>query len=231
MAPPPGCQTGARPFASRVRYHTANVATLTRPRRRRRASGEPVTAPPGAVPRSALHGVPNHTKLALRVHLRLATCRNLLMRESRRSVERWGLTLPQFDVVAELGRAPREGFTFVELSRLLLVTSGNLTGIVDRLEAEGLLERREDDRDRRLVRIVLTREGRRLVDDMLPFHARDIQSMLAFMPADRLQALNELLGSLRDGLRAHAPTEPDATSPASRARRAQKRLRTGRKIL
>ena len=45
--------------------------------------------------------------------------------------------MPQFDVLAELARAPEQGFTFVELSRLLLVTSGNLTGIIDRLEADG----------------------------------------------------------------------------------------------
>ncbi len=57
------------------------------------------------------------------------------MRESRRSIEQWGLTLPQFDALAELARASRGGFTFGELSRLLLVTSGNLTGIVDRLES------------------------------------------------------------------------------------------------
>jgi DNA-binding MarR family transcriptional regulator len=213
MARPPVCQ--------RMRYHTANMESLTRPRRPRRSSPATVTAAGGGVSRSALHGVPHHTKLALRVHLRLATCRNLLMRECRRSVERWGLTLPQFDVLAELGRAPGEGFTFIELSRLLLVTSGNLTGIVDRLEAEGLLERRQDERDRRLVRIVLTRKGRRLVDGMLPFHARDIQSMLAFMPADRLQALNELLGRLRDGLR-DAATEPGDEDNVSHTRRAQK---------
>ena len=85
--------------------------------------------------------IPAETKLAVRIHLRIATCRNLLMRESRRSVEPWGLTLPQFDVLAELGRATRAGFTFGELSRLLLVTSGNLTGIVDRLESDGLARR------------------------------------------------------------------------------------------
>lgn len=145
--------------------------------------------------------VPENTKLSLRVHLRLAGCRNLLMRESRRSVERWGLTLPQFDVLAELGRAAHEGFTFGELSRLLLVTSGNLTGIVDRLEADGIVRREQGKRDRRLVRIVLTRKGRRLAEEILPLHAQDIQSALAFMPEERLGVLNELLAAVRDGLR------------------------------
>ena len=144
---------------------------------------------------------PGDTKLALRVHVRLASCRNLLMRESRRSVERWGLTLPQFDALAELGRASRGGFTFGELSSLLLVTSGNLTGIVDRLEAEGLVQREQGKEDRRIVRIVLTRKGRRLVDQITPLHAQDIDNALAFLPREELTALNELLGNLRRGLR------------------------------
>jgi len=150
---------------------------------------------------SHLVALPDDVKLPLRVHLRLATCRNLLMREARRSVERWGLTLPQFDVIAELSRAGERGFTFVELSRLLLVTSGNLTGIVDRLEADGLVRRETDEGDRRLVRIVLTRKGRQLADEILPLHARDIQALLAFMPPEQLARLNDLLGQLRDGLR------------------------------
>ena len=123
------------------------------------------------------------------------------MREARRSVERWGLTLPQFDVLAELTRSVDDGFTFVELSRLLLVTSGNLTGIVDRLEADGLVRREADGRDRRLVRIVLTRKGRLLTEEIVPLHAQDIHELLAFMPADELLKLTDLLGHLRDGLR------------------------------
>lgn len=139
-------------------------------------------------------------RLALRVHLRLASCRNLLMRESRRAVERWELTLPQFDMLAELARADARGFTFVELSRLLLVTSGNLTGIVDRLEQEGLVAREPDRSDRRVVRVRLTAKGRRLTARMLPEHAEDIGAVLADLPADKLAKLADLLGDLRDYL-------------------------------
>jgi DNA-binding MarR family transcriptional regulator len=144
------------------------------------------------------------TRLPLRVHLRLATCRNLLMRESRRSVERWDLTLPQFDVLAELARAPKQGFTFVELSRLLLVTSGNLTGIIDRLAGQGLVRRKPDPRDRRVIRLNLTTKGRRLTMRMLPRHAEDIEQRISFMPRGQLTRLSDLLGRLRDGLRLHA---------------------------
>jgi len=104
-----------------------------------------------------------HRHQALGVHVRIASCYNLLMQEARVRVgSRWKLTLPQFDVLAELTRADHRGFTFVELSRLLLVTSGNLTGIVDRLEARQFIRREPDARDRRVVRVTLTKkEGAR----------------------------------------------------------------------
>ena len=141
------------------------------------------------------------TRMALRMHLRLATCRNLMMREARRSIERWGLTLPQFDVLAELSRASETGFTFVELSRLLLVTSGNLTGIVDRLAHDGLVRREVDERDRRLVRIVLMPKGQNLIARIMPAHAHDIQAVLSVLPHSRLAEITTVLGELRDALR------------------------------
>jgi DNA-binding MarR family transcriptional regulator len=141
----------------------------------------------------------------LRTHLRIATCYNLLMREARQRIaERWQLTLPQFDVLAELARAEAGGFTFAELSRLLLVTSGNLTGIVDRLEQQQLVERRPDAKDRRVIRVALTEKGRFMTDEVLPAHAADIDEILSFMPRAALMQLSELLGRLRDGLHARA---------------------------
>jgi len=151
------------------------------------------------------------TRESVRTHLRIATCYNLLMREARqRVVSRWNLTLPQFEVLAELARADAGGFTFVELSRLLLVTSGNLTGIVDRLEEQRLVQRRPDSRDRRVIRVALTERGRRITDQMLPVHAADIEEILSFMPRSALSELSDLLGRLRDGLHQRA----EAAKPA-----------------
>jgi DNA-binding MarR family transcriptional regulator len=149
--------------------------------------------------------MPPRTRESVRTHLRIATCYNLLMREARQRVaNRWNLTLPQFEVLAELARADARGFTFVELSRLLLVTSGNLTGIVDRLEEQRLVERAPDDKDRRVIRVALTSKGRRVTALMLPAHAADIEEILSFMPRAALTALSELLGRLRDGLHQRA---------------------------
>lgn len=145
------------------------------------------------------------TRESVRTHLRIATCYNLLMREARQRVAtRWNLTLPQFEVLAELARADAGGFTFVELSRLLLVTSGNLTGIVDRLEEQRLVQRVPDAKDRRVIRVALTERGRRVTDQMLPAHAADIEEILSFMPRTALTELSDLLGRLRDGLHARA---------------------------
>src|SRR5579884_1852688 len=155
---------------------------------------------------TALRG---RTRESLRTHLRIATCYNLLMREARqRIVRRWNLTLPQFEMLAELARAGADGFTFIELSRLLLVTSGNLTGIVDRLEDQRLVERRADPDDRRVIRVALTSKGRRATREILPAHAADIEDVLSFMPRAALEQLSELLGRLRDGLRARGEAQP-----------------------
>jgi DNA-binding MarR family transcriptional regulator len=156
------------------------------------------------------------TRESVRAHVRIASCYNLLMSEARQRVTaRWGFTLPQFDVLAELARADAGGFTFVELSRLLLVTSGNLTGIVDRLEHQRLVERRPDGNDRRVIRVALTDKGRRVTDRMLPGHAADIEQILSFLPYSTLTQLNELLGRVREGLHARAGTDR-GTAPGKR---------------
>jgi len=165
----------------------------------RSGAAEQVIEPVGTSPR---------TRLPLQVHLRLARCRNLMMREMRRSVERWNLTMPQFDVLAELARAPEQGFTFVELSRLLLVTSGNLTGIIDRLEEYGLVKREPEATDRRVTRMKLTPVGRRRIEDILPLHAADVLQVLSVMPRERLALLNDLLGELRDALHTRETSSP-----------------------
>lgn len=134
------------------------------------------------------------TALGLSVWLRLIKAYNLILREARRSVGT-RLTLPQFDVMAQLARRPG-GMTFVELSRHLLVSAGNLTGIVDRLEREGFVAREAHESDRRATRIRLTATGRRRIASLLPRHARDIESLFSAMPRADVQQLRQLLGRL-----------------------------------
>jgi len=91
----------------------------------------------------------------------------------------------------------RDGLTFVELSRRLLVTAGNLTGIVDRLHAEGLVRRAVHPADRRAFRLTLTPKGRRLVRRAQGRHHRALTALLAGVPDRDLRVLRRLLDRLR----------------------------------
>ena len=136
--------------------------------------------------------------LALSVWVRLLKAHGLMMREVRRRVpER--LTLPQFDVLVQLAR--REGgMTPGELTRELLVTAGNVTGIVDRLEALGLVARRPVPEDRRAVKVRLTPRGRHLTHRVIPRHRRDVGTLLEAVSREDLARLRDLLGRVARAL-------------------------------
>lgn len=115
---------------------------------------------------------------ALRLWLRLLTCTQLLERRVRaRLRERFATTLPRFDLMSQLWRYP-QGLKMNELSRHLMVTGGNVTGIVDQLEKEGLVERAAEPADRRAYRVRLTRAGRKSFGEMARAHEEWIVEML-----------------------------------------------------
>jgi DNA-binding MarR family transcriptional regulator len=138
--------------------------------------------------------VPSDGHLALSVWVRLLKAHALVMRALRRHVPE-NLTLPQFDVLMQLYRHTG-GMTSRELTRELLVTAGNVTGLVDRLQALGLVERHPVLEDRRAVRIVLTPRGRRVARQAIPRHRRELESLLSRVPARDLARLRRLLGRL-----------------------------------
>src|SRR5207247_836872 len=109
-----------------------------------------------------------------------------------------GLTPSQFDVIATLGDT--EGMTCKELSEATLVTKGTLTGVLDRLEAKGLIQRDAVIGDRRRVTIRLTDKGQALFEKILPTHAAFLrpyfEQALTRREADQLRTL---LLRLRDG--------------------------------
>lgn len=154
--------------------------------------------------------------LGLSVWVRLMKAHHLLLREARRSLGS-DLTLPQFDVMAHLSREPR-GLTSVQLSRRLLVSAGNLTGIVGRLQREGLVSRGAHETDGRATRIRLTAAGQRRMARLVPRHARDIEALLAPVPRGDLEALRELLGRLAGSLES-----PGAVAGRAHAERAAAR--------
>ena len=85
---------------------------------------------------------PDDHKTELRLWLRLLTCTTLIENEVRRRLrDQFGITLPRFDLLAQLDRAPN-GMTLGELSQRMMVSNGNITGLVDRLCEQGLILRR-----------------------------------------------------------------------------------------
>ena len=115
---------------------------------------------------------------ALRLWLRLLTCTQLIERRVRSRLRgRFGTTLPRFDLMSQLDRRP-EGLKMNELSRRMMVTGGNVTGIVDQLVKEGLVERAAHA-DRRAYRVRLTRAGERAFAEMARAHEEWIVEILS----------------------------------------------------
>jgi DNA-binding MarR family transcriptional regulator len=129
--------------------------------------------------------------------VRLLESHNLMLGEIRRRLSD-AATMPRFDLLANLER--EDGQTLAALSRRMLVTAGNLTGLVDRAERDGVVERRADPRDRRLSRVFLTAKGRDLIAAILPLHAAHVAELLAGLDATERRDLRRLLGRLRDSL-------------------------------
>ncbi len=148
-------------------------------------------APPIPLDRESVARAGDHR--ALRIWLRLLTCTQLIERQVRsRLREQFGTTLPRFDLMAQLERHP-EGLKMNELSRLLMVTGGNVTAIVDQLEKEGLVERVDEPADRRAFRIHLTRAGERTFAEMAGAHEEWVVELFAGMSR---REQDELLGLL-----------------------------------
>jgi DNA-binding MarR family transcriptional regulator len=112
-----------------------------------------------------------------------------------------GTTLPRFDVLAALWRR-REGVTMSELSRMLLVSNGNATTVVDRLESDGLVRRTPSDADRRTVFVALTDEGLRQFEGLAADHEAAVNGMFGGLSEGDLDTLTDILKRMGKGERA-----------------------------
>ena len=101
-------------------------------------------------------------------------------------------TLPRFDVMAALYRK-REGVTMSELSRMLLVSNGNATAVVDRLESDGLVRRTQSDTDRRTVFVALTPEGLDQFEGLAGEHEAEVDKLFSGLTGEELDLLTGLL--------------------------------------
>lgn len=105
-------------------------------------------------------------------------------------------TLPRFDVMAALFRR-RDGVTMSELSRMLLVSNGNATTVVDRLEADGLVRRTPSEVDRRTVHVALTPEGLEQFEGLAEEHEAEVSRLFAGLSETDLDLLTDILKRMR----------------------------------
>lgn len=149
---------------------------------------------------------PEDARPELRLWLRLLTCTTMIEREIRRRLaDRFQITLPRFDLLAQLDKAP-EGMTPGEISRRMMVTNGNVTGLVARIAEQGLVERRRDASDGRVQRIVMTDRGHREFARMAREHGAWVRELLAGLePAEREMLMSLLARTKASVARASAP--------------------------
>ncbi len=111
--------------------------------------------------------------------------------------EEFDTTLPRFDVMAALFQSS-DGLKMSALSKRLLVSNGNVTGIVDRLEHDGLAERVSVAGDRRASLVRLTDVGEQRFQEMAARHRAVVDEIFAPLDHDRLDSLAEAFGRLKD---------------------------------
>jgi DNA-binding MarR family transcriptional regulator len=151
---------------------------------------------------------------AVRLWLRLLSCSTQIEQEIRaRLRERFGITLPRFDYLAQLERHP-EGLRLNALSRNLMVTGGNVTLLTEQLVGDGWVERITDPSDRRSTLVSLTPRGRTQFLRMAAEHEEWLVELFAGFDGAHRDMLYEQLGRLR------AHLSPRATSTLPRKERA-----------
>ena len=152
---------------------------------------------------------PHDHKDELRLWLRLLTCTNLIEGEIRRRLrESFDTTLPRFDLLAQLERFP-EGMTLGELSKRMMVSNGNITGLVERLVESGHLDRYPLPSDRRVQIVVLTAVGRAEFAQMASAHEEWIAGLTSELAPRDVTRLLELLGRLKKSVRDATDAGPE----------------------
>jgi DNA-binding MarR family transcriptional regulator len=147
-------------------------------------------------------------EVRLRAWVQLVRTFSRIQRHIVATLSQHDVTLPQFDVLATLRFG--ESLTQQELAERLLVTKGNVCGVLDRLEALRWVERRPDPKDRRANRLYLTAAGRKKVGELLPAHDALVTAVFRGLPDAAVKNLRKLLQDLEVSLDAAFATEAEA---------------------
>jgi DNA-binding MarR family transcriptional regulator len=162
----------------------------------RAKSNRAVTLAPAPIGNNAGSDKAGSDKDRLRFWLRLLrTTRSIEVELRERLRIAFNTTMPRFDVMAALARRP-EGMSMTALSRTLIVSNGNTTGIVDRLVADGLVMRMEHAKDKRATFVRLTREGERTFVSMASAHESWVRELLTPLDARTMSDISTHLDRL-----------------------------------
>lgn len=143
------------------------------------------------------HGPKSVAKAETRLWLRMLSTTKMMTTEIRRRLRaEFGATLPQFDLMAQLYREA-DGLRLGELSKRTMVTNGNITGLVERLEADGMVQRVTPDGDRRVTVARLTEQGRTLFSTMAVAHEAWLCDMMADVEPDMIASLWQEIGVVK----------------------------------
>jgi DNA-binding MarR family transcriptional regulator len=149
-------------------------------------------------PRAAAHPP---GKQRLRLWLRILRATRAIEAELRERLRvQYQMTLPQFDVMAALARA-ESGMTMTELSRKLMVSNGNVTGIIDRLVNDKLVLRQAPAQDRRSFVVRLTPKGAAQFETVAREHEEWVNKLLSDFDADETERLIGTFDGLADRIR------------------------------
>ena len=144
----------------------------------------------------------DHSKESLRTWLRLLSCETVIEQHLRTLLrQNFSITLPQFDVLSELERAG-DPLTMSQLSKELMVSNGNVTGVIDRLEKSGFAKRVRAEHDRRVQYIELTSKGRKEFNKMASRHEKWVAGLLSDLTMNEMDQLQNLLLKARQSVSA-----------------------------
>jgi DNA-binding MarR family transcriptional regulator len=140
----------------------------------------------------------NPEELELRTWTQLMRTSSRMERRLEQALERHGLSIAQFDILATLGF--EQGITQQDLAERLLVTKGNICGMIDRMEVSGWVERRADPGDRRLNRLFLTRQGKTKLGQTLPEQDALLKQLMSALKPAEIQSLYQFLDRLDEAV-------------------------------
>ncbi len=135
---------------------------------------------------------------ALKLWLRMLSCTNLIVSILRSRLQSaFSLSMARFEFLAQLERHP-EGLRMSDISRRMMVSSGNVTSLADRLEANDLVVREVDARDRRAVKVRLTTSGQKFFAEVAQAHEGWVIELFEGLTEEEKNALYQLLGKLKE---------------------------------